>query len=141
MRSNRIICSLKILLALALAQSSYCALAASDYYQCTVQSDAYIKSNGFLDLLTNSARVGQTFTVIKGSGAAIGDVMDAMQSPRVVALGGGKNAYKVIWEQETAGKNGVFVDYLSIDESVKGTKKPFGLFSGSLLLTGFCESE
>jgi hypothetical protein len=141
MRSIRIIYSLKISLASALILSTCCALAVSDYYQCTIQSDAYIKSNGALDLLNNSARVGQAFTVVKASGAVIGDVMDAMQNPRVVALGGEKNAYKVIWEQDAVGKNAVFVDYLSIDESAKGAKKPFGFFSGSLLLTGFCASE
>jgi len=111
----------------------------SNLYQCQVISDAYIGNSGALEVLRDSPRVDQKFTVIKNTGEVIGDVMDALKNPKIVASGGGKNSYKVIWEQEAVGKNGAFVDYLSIQESVKGKKKPFGFFSGSLLLTGFCE--
>ena len=109
------------------------------YYQCQVMSDAYIQGNGTLEVLPDSPRIGEKFTVIKGTGVIIGDVMDVLNNPKVLASGDGKNSYKVIWEQKSAGKNGVFVDYLSIDEFVKGKTKPFGFFSGSLLLTGLCE--
>ena len=108
-------------------------------YQCQVMSDAYISNGGALEVVRDSPRVDQKFTVIKNTGEVIGDVMDALKNPKIVASGGGKNSYKVIWEQEAVGKNGAFVDYLSIQESVKGKKKPFGFFSGSLLLTGLCE--
>lgn len=109
------------------------------FYQCQVISDAYIKSSGALDVLRDSPRVGAKFTVIKGTGEVIGDVMDALNNPKVLASGNGKGSYKVLWEQNAAGNNGVFVDYLNIDEFVKGKKKPFGFFSGGLLLTGLCE--
>jgi hypothetical protein len=113
--------------------------AAPGIYQCQVVSDASIKPDGTLDLVKDSSRVAQTFTVIKKTGEIIGDVMDPLKNPRVLALGGEKNSYKVIWSQKSSSKNGVFVDYLNIDEFVTGAKKPFGFFSGSLLLTGFCE--
>ncbi|MBU3553493.1 MULTISPECIES: hypothetical protein [Polynucleobacter] len=45
----------------------------------------------------------------------------------------------MLWTQKASGKDEVFVDYLNIDEFVKGKKKPFGFFSGSLLITGICE--
>ena len=109
------------------------------FYQCQVMSDAYIKADGSLDVLRDSPRVGEKFTVIKGAGVIIGDVMDALNNPKVIPSIGGKNSYKVIWEQKAEGSGGVFVDYLNIDEFVKGKKKPFGFFSGSLLLTGLCE--
>ena len=108
-------------------------------YQCQVMSDAYIRDAGALDVVRDGPRIGQTFTVIKNTGELLGDVMDALKNPRVVSSGRGKNAYIVIWEQESADKKGVFVDYLNIEESVKGKKKPFGFFSGRLLMTGFCE--
>jgi hypothetical protein len=113
--------------------------AAPGIYQCQVVSDASIRPDGSLDLVKDSSRVSQTFTVIKKTGEIIGDVMDPMKNPKVLALGSEKNSYKVIWTQKSSSKNGVFVDYLNIDEFVKGVKKPFGFFSGSLLLTGFCE--
>lgn len=109
------------------------------FYQCQVMSDAYIKADGSLDVLRDSPRVGEKFTVIKGTGEVIGDVMDALNNPKVFPSIGGKNSYKVIWEQKAEGSGGAFVDYLNIDEFVKGKKKPFGFFSGSLLLTGLCE--
>jgi hypothetical protein len=108
-------------------------------YVCEVVSDSYIKSDGTLDLIKESSRIGQKFTVVKKTGEVVGDIMDSLKNPKVVALGGDKNAYKVIWVQKAASKNGAFVDYLSIDEFVKGKTKPFGFFSGSQLLTGFCE--
>jgi hypothetical protein len=114
-------------------------IAASNFYQCHVTGDAHIKNSGALDVLRNSSRVGQQFAVMRDTGEVLGDVMDSLRNPKVIALGSQSNAYKVIWEQEAAGSNGVFVDYLSIDESVKGKRKPFGFFSGSLLLTGYCE--
>ena len=109
------------------------------FYQCQVMSDAYIKTDGSLDLLRDSPRVGEKFTVIKGTGVIIGDVMDALNNPKVFPSIAGKNSYKVIWEQKAEGGGGAFIDYLNIDEFVKGKKKPFGFFSGSLLLTGLCE--
>lgn len=109
------------------------------FYQCQVMSDAYIKADGSLDVLRDSPRVGEKFTVIKGTGEVIGDVMDALNNPKVIPSIGGKYSYKVIWEQKAEGNGGAFVDYLNIDEFVKGKKKPFGFFSGSLLLTGLCE--
>ena len=109
------------------------------FYQCQVMSDAYIKADGSLDVLRDSPRAGEKFTVIKGTGEVIGDVMDALNNPKVFPSIGGKNSYKVIWEQKAEGSGGAFVDYLNIDEFVKGKKKPFGFFSGSLLLTGLCE--
>ncbi len=115
------------------------AYADSHFYQCQVMSDAYIKADGSLDVLRDSPRVGEKFTVIKGTGEVIGDVMDALNNPKVLASGNGKGSYKVLWEQNAAGNNGAFVDYLNIDEFVKGKKKPFGFFSGGLLLTGLCE--
>jgi len=113
--------------------------AAPEIYRCQVVSDAIIKADGALDIVKDSSRVNQSFTVIKKTGEIIGDVMDPMKNPKVLALGSEKNSYKVIWTQKASGKNGVFLDYLNIDEFVKGAKKPFGFFSGSLLLTGFCE--
>ena len=108
-------------------------------YQCQVVSDAYIKSDGSLDILKDSSRIAQTFAVIKKTGVVIGDVMDPLKNPKVLSMGGEKNSYKVIWSQKAASKDGVFFDYLNVDEFVKGSKKPFGFFSGSLLLTGYCE--
>lgn len=113
--------------------------AAPGIYRCEVVSDASIKPDGTLDIVKDSSRVNQSFTVIKKTGEMIGDVMDPLKNPKVLALGSEKNSYKVIWTQKASGKNGIFLDYLNIDEYVMGTKKPFGFFSGSLLLTGFCE--
>jgi hypothetical protein len=111
------------------------------YYRCQIVSDAYIKEDGALDLLREGPRIGQQFTVIKNTGQVIGDIVDGLSNPKVVALGGEKNPYKVIWEQKSAIKNGVFVDYLSIDETANANKKPFGFFSGSLFFSGFCEYQ
>lgn len=113
--------------------------ASQNAYVCEVVSDSYIKADGTLDLIKESSRIGQKFTVVKKTGEVIGDIMDALRNPKVAALGSEKNAYKVIWVQKAASKNGAFVDYLSIDEFAKGKMKPFGFFSGSQLLTGFCE--
>jgi len=102
-------------------------------------SDAHIKNDGSLEILQNNSRIGQKFTVMKKTGDVIGDVMDPLKNPKVLSAGGEKNSYKVLWVQKAAGKSGVFVDYLSIDEFAKGSMKPFGFFSGGLLLTGVCE--
>jgi len=115
------------------------AYAASNIYQCLIVSDAYIKADGSLDLIQDSPRIGEKFTVLKKTGEIFEHVTGTLKNPRVAALGSEKNAYKVIWEQKAAGKNGAFIDYLSIDESIRGKMKPFGLFSGSMLLTGICE--
>ena len=127
------------LLSLVTALTSLQLTAAPNMYQCQVMSDAYIKEGGVLDILRDSPRVGQKFTVVKNTGEVIGDIMDPLKNPKVIALGSEKNSYKVLWEQKAADKKGAFVDYLNIDEFIKGKKKPFGFFSGSLLLTGFCE--
>ena len=115
------------------------AFAAEKVYRCEIFSDAYIKTNGELAIVQDSPRVGQEFAVIKKTGEVVGDVMDALKNPRVLASGSASNSYKVIWTQKAAGKNGVFVDYLSIEEFVAGSKKPFGFFSGGMLITGVCE--
>ena len=109
------------------------------FYRCEVLSDAYIKSNGELVLVQDSPRVGLEFVVIKKTGQVVGDVMDTLKNPKVIASGGNSNSYKVISMQKSEGENGVFVEYLSIDEYVKDAKKPFGFFSGALLMTGVCE--
>lgn len=114
-------------------------LASEKAYRCEVLSDAYIKSNGELEIVKDSSRVGQAFAVIKKTGEVVGDVMDSLGKPKVIASGSKNNAYKVIWTQKAAGKDGVFVDYLSIDGFAKDGKKPFGFFSGALLMTGVCE--
>ena len=108
-------------------------------YRCEVLRDAYIKSNGELSIVQDSPRVGQEFAVVKRTGEVIGDVMDSLKNPKLLASGSKSNSYKVIWVQKSAGKNGAFVDYLSIEESASGSKKPFGFFSGGLLMTGVCE--
>ncbi len=115
------------------------AFAAEKTYRCEVLSDAYIKSNGELDIIKDSPRVGQEFAVIKKTGEVIGDVMDSLGKPKVIASGSKTNSYKVIWTQKAAGQNGAFVDYLSIEGFAKDGKYPFGFFSGGLLLTGVCE--
>jgi hypothetical protein len=114
-------------------------LATETTYRCEVLSDAYVNSNGELDIVKDSPRVGQEFAVVKKTGEVVGDVMDSLGKPKIVASGSKGNAYKVIWTQKSAGKNGVFVDYLSIEEFPKDGKKPFGFFSGALLMTGVCQ--
>ncbi|WP_353432918.1 hypothetical protein [Polynucleobacter sp. MWH-UH23A] len=101
-------------------------------------SDAYIKPGGSLDLMTDSPRVGQEFTVIKKSGEIVGDVMDSLKNPRIVSRGGNQQPYKILWEQKSASKNGVYLDYLSIDNVPGKEEKSFGFFSGSMLLAGVC---
>ncbi|QWD59388.1 hypothetical protein [Polynucleobacter sp. MWH-UH35A] len=113
--------------------------AAEKTYRCEVLSDAYIKSNGELDIVKDSPRVGQEFAVIKKTGEVVGDVMDSLGKPKVIASGSNGNAYKVILTQKSAGKNGAFVDYLSIEGFAKDGKYPFGFFSGALLMTGVCD--
>ena len=113
--------------------------AAEKTYRCEVLSDAYIKSNGELDIVKDSPRVGQEFAVIKKTGEVVGDVMDSLGKPKVIASGSKSNSYKVIWTQKAAGKDGAFVDYLSIEGFAKDGKYPFGFFSGVLLMTGICE--
>lgn len=122
--------------ALLLSQSVF---AGEKTYRCEVLSDAYIKSNGELAVVSDSPRIGQEFAVIKRTGEVIGDVIDSLKNPKIIASGSSGNAYKVIWVQKSAGKNGAFVDYLSIEEFASGQKKPFGFFSGGLLMTGVCE--
>jgi hypothetical protein len=118
---------------------SHSVLANEKTYRCEVLSDAYIKSNGELSIVQDSPRVGQDFAVIKKTGEVVGDVMDTLKNPKVIASGSKSNSYKVVWMQKSEGKNGAFVDYLSIDLFVKEAKKPFGFFSGGLLMTGICE--
>ena len=115
------------------------AIADPNIYQCKVVSDAYIKQDGSLELLKNSPRIGQRFTVIKKTGEIIGDVMDSLKKPRVISSGKDTNSYKLVWEQKSSGKNGIYIDYLSIDSSISEGRKPFGFFSGSLLMAGWCE--
>ena len=118
---------------------SHSVLANEKTYRCEVLSDAYIKSTGELDIVKDSPRVGQEFAVIKKTGEVIGDVMDSLKNPKVLASGSKSNSYKVIWIQKAAGKDGAFVDYLNIDGFAKDGKYPFGFFSGALLMTGVCE--
>ena len=124
---------------IGLASMSQGVFAAEKIYHCQVLSDAYIKSNGELVLVQDSPRVGEDFTVIKKTGEVFGDVMDTLKNPKVIASGSAGNPYKVIWTQKAAGKNGAFVDYLSIEGFAKDGKYHFGFFSGALLMTGVCE--
>lgn len=121
------------------AMTPFGAMADPNIFQCHVVSDAYIKQDGSLDVVKNSPRVGQRFTVIKKTGEVIGDVMDSLKKPRIIGSGNDKNTYKLIWEQKSSSKNGVYIDYLNIDGSVNEGKKPFGFFSGSMLMSGWCE--
>lgn len=133
--------NMRLLLSFLICSVLLCkgAFAAEKVYRCEILSDAFIKTNGELAIVQDSPRVGQEFAVIKKTGEVVGDVMDALKNPKVIASGSASNSYKVIWTQKSAGKNGVFVDYLSIEEFVAGTKKPFGFFSGGMLITGVCE--
>ena len=127
------------LISLVLAMAPLGAIANPNIYQCEVVSDLYIKQDGSLDLMQNSPRIGQRFTVIKKTGEIIGDVMDSLNKPKVIVSGADKNSYKLIWQQKSSASNGVYIDYLSVDGSVSASKKPFGFFSGSLLMSGWCE--
>ena len=127
------------LISLVLAIAPLGAIANPNIYQCEVVSDLYIKQDGSLDLMQNSSRIGQRFAVIKKTGEIIGDVMDSLNKPKVIVSGADKNSYKLIWQQKSSANNGVYIDYLSIDGSVGSSKKPFGFFSGSLLMSGWCE--
>ena len=118
---------------------SHSVLANEKTYRCEVLSDAYIKSTGELDIVKDSPRVGQEFAVVKKTGEVVGDVMDTLKNPKVIASGSKSNSYKVVWMQKSEGKNGAFVDYLSIEGFAKDGKFPFAFFSGSLLMTGVCE--
>jgi hypothetical protein len=120
------------------AFTSSTAIADANIYRCEVMGDAYIKSDGSIELMSDGPRVGQEFTVIKKSGEVIGDVMDSLRHPRIVSRGGNQQPYKILWEQKSVSKNGVYLDYLSIDNVPGKEEKPFGFFSGSMLLTGFC---
>ena len=131
-------CSQFLLLVFSLL-ISHSVLANEKTYRCEVLSDAYIKSSGELSIVQDSPRVGQEFAVVKKTGEVIGDVMDSLKNPKVLASGSKGNSYKVIWVQKSVGKSGAFVDYLSIEEFATGSKKPFGFFSGGLLMTGVCE--
>ena len=113
--------------------------AADKIYRCQVLSDAYIQSDGEISLVQDSPRLNQEFTIIKKTGQVYGGVMDALNNPKIITSGNAGNSYKVIWVQKSANKNGVYVDYLSIEGSAKEGKKPFGFFSGSLVMTGVCE--
>ena len=124
---------------LTLTIAPFEAIADSNIYQCQVVSDAYIKQDGLLDLIKDSPRIGQRFTVFRKTGEIVGDVMDSMKKPKVVSSGKDGASYKLIWEQKSSGKSGTYIDYLSIDGSVNSNKKPFGFFSGSLLMSGWCE--
>ena len=115
------------------------AFAAENTYRCEVLSDAYIKNSGELVIAQDSPRVGQEFAVIRKTGEVVGDVMDSLRNPKVIASGSASSPYKVLWVQKSSSKNSAFVDYLSIDVFVKESKKPFGFFSGGLLMTGVCE--
>jgi hypothetical protein len=128
--------SLFLICAALISQATF---AANTVYRCEVLSDAYIKTNGELELVKDSPRVGQEFAVIKKTGEVLGDVMDTLKNPKVIASGSKSNSYKVIWVQKSEGKNGAFVDYLNIEEFGSGSQKPFGFFSGGLLMTGVCE--
>ncbi|MBU3610556.1 hypothetical protein ICN32_08290 [Polynucleobacter wuianus] len=133
--------NMRLLLSFLICSVLLCkgAFAAEKVYRCEILSDAYIKTNGELAIVQDSPRVGQEFAVIKKTGEVVGDVMDSLGKPKVIASGSKSNAYKVIWTQKAAGQNGVFIDYLSIDGFAKDGKYPFGFFSGALLMTGFCE--
>ena len=132
----------KLLLFLTLictALISPAVLATEKTYRCEVLSDAYIKNNGELDIVKDSPRVGQEFAVVKKTGEVVGDVMDSLGKPKLIAVGSKGNPYKVIWTKKSAGKDGAFVDYLSIEGFAKDGKYPFGFFSGALLMTGVCQ--
>ena len=118
--------------------ASLSANADANIYRCEVMSDAYIKADGSLEVMSDSPRVGQDFTVIKKSGEVIGDVMDSLKNPRIISRGAKGQPYKILWEQKSAGKNGVYLDYLSIDNVSGKEEKPFGFFSGSMMLAGIC---
>jgi hypothetical protein len=115
------------------------ASAESNIYRCYVVSDAFIKADGSLELIKDSPRIGEEFTVIKKTGEIVGDVMDSLKNPKIIDGGRKKQPYKVIWQQKSKSTNGIFIDYLSIDESTGRHEKPFGFFSGSLLLSGLCQ--
>jgi hypothetical protein len=132
----------KFLLLTALISSALmppAVLATEKTYRCEVLSDAYIKSNGELDVVKDSPRIGQEFAVVKKTGEVIGDVMDSLGKPKLIAAGSKSNAYKVIWTKQSATKGGAFVDYLSIEGFAQDGKYPFGFFSGALLMTGVCQ--
>jgi hypothetical protein len=119
--------------------ASSIAIADANIYRCEVMSDAYIKPDGSLELMSESPRVGQEFTVIKKSGEIVGDVMDTLKNPRIVSRGGNQQPYKILWEQKSTNKNGIYLDYLSIENASSRGEKAFGFFSGSMLLAGVCK--
>ncbi len=132
----------KFLLLTALISSALmpqAVVATEKTYRCEVLSDAYIKSNGELDIVKDSPRIGQEFAVVKKTGEVIGDVMDSLGKPKLIASGNKDNLYKVIWTKKSAGKDDAFADYLSIEGFAKDGKYPFGFFSGTLLMTGVCQ--
>jgi hypothetical protein len=115
------------------------AFAGSQDYQCQILTDSGINDKGSLDLRIDSLRIGKKFAVDRKTGEVIGGVLFALDNPKVMAFGSEQNSFIVLWAQEAGGKNGAFVEYLTIREYAKGKKKPFGFFTGGMLLTGLCD--
>lgn len=108
-------------------------------YQCIVLNDAFVEGDGKISIKPKSLNIGKKFAIDRKTGVLIGDVFFTFGEPKVIARGSKDNSFKVIWMKESGGKDGMFLDYLSIDEYISGTKKPFSYFTGSQLSTGLCE--
>lgn len=128
----------KILLTLILLSPQF-VLSGVNSYQCLVLSNASIEDSGYIKILPKSLHIGQKFAVDRKTGVLIGDIFVSFGEPKVIARGSKDNSFKVIWLKEAGGKDGMFLDYLSIDEFKSGAKKSFSYFTGGLLFAGVCE--
>jgi len=114
-------------------------IGATNSYQCQITSDATIGDDGNIAIHPKSLNLGKKFAVDRKTGVVIGDVFFTFGEPKVFAVGSKDNAFKVIWIKNAGGSNGMFIDYLSIEEFAKGDKKPFAYFTGSQITSGLCE--
>lgn len=114
-------------------------LSGQNSYQCIILSNASVEDNGYIKIQPKSFHIGKKFAVDRKTGVLIGDMFVSFGEPKVIAKGSKDNSFKVIWLKEAGGKDGMFLDILSIDEFKSGAKKPFSYFTGDLLFTGVCE--
>jgi len=130
---------LMLLIGISIISISRLAISGVSSYQCEVISDATLEKDGTLKMHPKSLNIGKKFAIDRKTGVLIGDVFFGWGDPKVIASGSKDNAFKVLWTKKAGGTNGVFIDYLSIEEFNQGIKKPFSYFTGSQITTGFCE--
>jgi hypothetical protein len=111
--------------------------AASNDYECAITNAVQPNINGELYEMGDSSVIGKEFTVDRATGIMVGTLKNnQVNAPVIVDIGSTENSFKAVTTMRGSRTSNVHV--LTIQEWIKGKKKPFVYLHDATVFYGAC---